>query len=53
MERRPMTELVRRKESSRRKPLILNGARWVGKTWLLKEFRREHFDTVAYVSGTG
>ena len=50
MDRQLMTELVRWKESPRRKPLILNGARQVGKTWLLKEFGREHFDTVAYVS---
>ena len=48
-----MSELVRWKESPRRKPLILNGARQVGKTWLLKEFGREHFDTVAYVSLDG
>ena len=53
MDRHLMTELVRWKESPRRKPLILNGARQVGKTWLLKEFGREHFDTVAYVSLDG
>lgn len=45
-----MNELIRWKESPRRKPLILNGARQVGKTWLLKEFGRIHFDKVAYVS---
>ena len=50
MDRHLMTDLVRWKESPRRKPLILNGARQVGKTWLLKEFGREHFDAVAYVS---
>ena len=53
MDRRLMTELVQWKESPRRKPLILNGARQVGKTWLLKKFGREHFDTVAYVSLDG
>lgn len=31
-----------------RKPLVLNGARQVGKTWLAKEFGRLHFDNVAY-----
>ena len=53
MDRHLMTELVRWKESPRRKPLILNGARQVGKTWLLKEFGREHFNAVAYVSLDG
>lgn len=33
-----------------RKPLVLNGARQVGKTWLLKEFGRLHYKRVAYVS---
>lgn len=50
MDRYAMNELIRWKESPRRKPLILNGARQVGKTWLLKEFGRIHFDKVAYVS---
>ncbi len=50
MERALMEKLVTWKDSSRRKPLILNGARQVGKTWLLKEFGRLHFENVAYVS---
>lgn len=33
-----------------RKPLVLSGARQVGKTWLLKEFGRTRFDAVAYVN---
>lgn len=33
-----------------RKPLVLNGARQVGKTWLLKEFGRLNYERVAYVS---
>ena len=33
-----------------RKPLVLSGARQVGKTWLLKEFGRTHFKRVAYVN---
>ncbi len=33
-----------------RKPLVLSGARQVGKTWLLKEFGRTRFDSVAYVN---
>ena len=45
-----MDELVAWKDSTRRKPLILNGARQVGKTWLLKEFGKTHFDNVAYMN---
>ena len=45
-----MGRLVAWKNGARRKPLILNGARQVGKTWLLKEFGRLHFENVAYVS---
>lgn len=50
MDRFLMSELVKWKESTRRKPLILNGARQVGKTWLLKEFGRLHFRNIAYVN---
>ncbi len=35
---------------SLRKPLVLSGARQVGKTWLLKEFGRTHYAQVAYVN---
>ena len=50
MERFLMNELVAWKNSRRRKPLILNGARQVGKTWLLKEFGKTQFEKTAYVS---
>ena len=50
MQRALMDWLVTWKNAARRKPLILNGARQVGKTWLLKEFGRLHFESVAYVS---
>lgn len=50
MERFLMDELVAWKDGPRRKPLILNGARQVGKTWLLKEFGRTQFENVAYVN---
>jgi predicted AAA+ superfamily ATPase len=36
------------KESQTRKPLILQGARQVGKTWILKHFGLENFEDVAY-----
>ena len=45
-----MKDLLLWKESPRRKPLIINGARQVGKTWLLKEFGARHFAKVAYLS---
>ena len=50
MERFLMNELVARKDKPRRKPLILNGARQVGKTWLLKEFGRMQFENIACVN---
>ena len=50
MQRALMDRIVTWKNAARRKPLILNGARQVGKTWLLKEFGRLHFESVAYVS---
>lgn len=33
-----------------RKPLVLSGARQVGKTWILKEFAKEHYVKMAYVN---
>lgn len=50
MERPLMEDLVRWKDAARRKPLVLNGARQVGKTWLLKEFGARYFENVAYVN---
>ena len=53
MERYLMKELLAWKEAPRRKPVVINGARQVGKTWLLKEFGRRHFENVAYVNFDG
>lgn len=50
MDRFLMNELISWKTGPRRKPLILNGARQVGKMWLLKEFGRTQFENVAYVN---
>ena len=50
MERLMMEQLKKWKDKKRRKPLILWGARQVGKTWLMKEFGRTCFDNVVYVS---
>lgn len=49
MRRELMEELEAWKERERRKPLLLRGARQTGKTWLLKEFGRAEFKSVAYV----
>ena len=38
------------KNSDRRKPLIIRGARQVGKTWLAKEFGKTEYQKVAYIS---
>ena len=50
MERIAINELIRWKESHRRKPLIVEGARQVGKTWLVKEFARRHYSAIAYIN---
>lgn len=50
MERFLMEKLIAWKNKSRRKPLILNGARQVGKTWLLREFGKTQFENAAYVN---
>ena len=42
-------DLRRWQESTRRKPLILRGARQVGKTWSLKEFGKTRFESLALV----
>ena len=48
MYRKISAYLETRKNSSHRKPLILQGARQVGKTYSLLEFGRTHYDNVAY-----
>ena len=44
-----MAQLLAWKDSPERKPLVVNGARQVGKTWLVTEFGREQFDSMAHV----
>lgn len=48
MERLIMHKLLDWKNSKYRKPLILKGVRQVGKTWLLKEFAKRHYQNIAY-----
>ena len=50
MERLLMQELVRWKDKKNRKPLVIKGARQVGKTWLMQEFGRRYFENVVYIS---
>ena len=50
MERAVMAELVKWKSSARRKPLMLLGARQVGKTWLLNEFAKNNFSRTLTVN---
>lgn len=50
MKRYAMEQLIAWKNKTNRKPLILKGARQVGKTWLMKEFGRTQFAKTAYVS---
>ena len=50
MDRFALEKLKQWKEKKNRKPLIIRGARQVGKTWLMKEFGRTCFKKMAYVN---
>ncbi|WP_337951788.1 ATP-binding protein [Prevotella sp.] len=50
MKRSAITYLYQWKESNHRKPLIMLGARQVGKTWLMQEFAKEAYTNSAYVN---
>ena len=50
MERFAMRRLLKWKSEKRRKPMIIRGARQVGKTWLMKEFGRRYFEQTAYIN---
>ncbi|MGM9703475.1 MAG: ATP-binding protein [Prevotella sp.] len=50
MYRAAIEKLAEWKDSHRRKPLIVEGARQVGKTWLIKEFAKRHYKGIAYVN---
>lgn len=50
MERTIYQELISWKNSRTRKPLVLNGARQVGKTWLLQELAKREYKKSAYVN---
>ena len=48
MKRNALESLIRWKSSEDRKPMVLKGARQVGKTWLMKEFGRSAYDSFVY-----
>ena len=50
MYRIAMEKLLKWKQSKRRKPLIIEGARQVGKTWLMKEFGRQSYADTVYIN---
>lgn len=50
MKRKILQQLIDWKNSNSRKPLILNGARQVGKTFILREFGREYYKNTVYVN---
>lgn len=50
MERDLMEQLIYWKNKKNRKPLILKGARQVGKTWIMKEFGKIYYKYTAYIN---
>lgn len=50
MYRVAIEKLLKWKENKRRKPLIIEGARQVGKTWLMQEFGRQAYAETVYIN---
>ena len=50
MKREIINDLIKWKESKNRKPLIIHGARQVGKTYIVKEFGKLYYDNLIYVN---
>lgn len=50
MYRIAMEKLMEWKQNKRRKPLIIEGARQVGKTWLMKEFGKQAYRDTVYIN---
>lgn len=50
MKRTAMDELIKWKDDKNKKPLIIRGARQVGKTWIMKELGRTCYEKTAYVN---
>lgn len=49
MQRTAILKLKEWKESKNHKPIIIEGARQVGKTWLMKEFGKQYYEQVVYL----
>ena len=50
MIREATADLIKWKDGDHRKPLIIRGARQVGKTWIMKEFGKTHYKKIAYIN---
>lgn len=50
LKRKAIKELVNWKNDEERKPMVLKGARQVGKTWLMKEFGKRYYKDFVYFS---
>lgn len=50
MERQLLRDLLKWKNKYNRKPLIIQGARQVGKTWTMKEFGKRYFKNTVYIN---
>lgn len=50
MEREIIKKLIKWKDSKNRKPLIIHGARQVGKTYIVKKFGKKYYDNLIYVN---
>ena len=50
MKRDLYDQLLRWKDHPARKPLVIQGARQVGKTWLIKEFGSHEFETMVVLN---
>ncbi len=50
MQRLIIRSLEQWKQKQNRNPLIIQGARQVGKTWIMKYFGQHHFQQVAYIN---
>ena len=48
LKRSAIQELIKWKSGEERKPLVMRGARQVGKTWLMKEFGQNYYDSYVY-----
>lgn len=48
MNRKAIQSLINWKSGEERKPMVLKGARQVGKTWLMKEFGQHYYDDFVY-----